>query len=151
MAGVKLLKIKNHLFSTVYPEQRRFIAWLALCAAFAIHIAEEASRHFLDLWNPEVTALGLGALRFTFPVWITLMALALLGLLILSYWVRRGTFWTPLAASIFIILMLSNGVAHLAFSLHERAWMAGAYTSPLLILASLYLWAATASRTSGKP
>lgn len=150
MAGMKLLEIENHLFSTVYPERRRFIAWLALCAAFAVHIAEEASRHFLDLWNPEVTALGLGALRFTFPVWMTLMALAMLGFLILSYWVRRGTFWTPVAAYIFIFLMLSNGFAHLAFSIRERAWMAGAYTSPLLILASIYLWMATARRTSDK-
>jgi Protein of unknown function with HXXEE motif len=150
MAGMKLLEIKNHLLSTVYPERHRFIAWLLLCAALTVHIAEEASRHFLDLWNPEVTALGLGALRFTFPVWITLLALAIVGLLILSYWVRRGTWWTPVAAYTFILLMLSNGVAHLAFSIYERAWMAGAYTSPLLILGSIYLWIATAQRTSDK-
>lgn len=150
MAGVKLLEIKNHLFSTVYPERRRFIAWLVLCAALIVHIGEEASRHFLDLWNPEVTALGMSVLRFTFPVWITLMALAVSGLLILSYWVRRGTFWTPVAAYVFIFLMLSNGVAHLLFAWHERAWMAGAYTSPLLIAASIYLWIATARRRSYK-
>jgi hypothetical protein len=124
----------------VYPERRRFIAWLLLTGVLAVHICEEAARNFLALWNPEVAALGLGALRFTFPVWVTLMALSVAGLLILSYWVRRGTFWTPTAAYIFTLLMLSNGVAHLLFSWHERAWMPGAWTSPLLIAASLYLW-----------
>lgn len=124
----------------MYPERRRYIAWLVLCAVLAVHIGEEASRDFLRLWNPEVTALGMTALRFSFPVWITLMVLAVVGLLILSYWVRRGTWWTIYAAYIFIFLMLSNGLAHLAFSVYEGAWMAGAYTSPLLIVGSIYLW-----------
>ncbi|HLH39390.1 MAG TPA: HXXEE domain-containing protein [Bryobacteraceae bacterium] len=137
---MKLLEIKNHLFSSVYPERRRFIAWLLLCAALAAHIGEEAATGFLELWNPEVASLGFPALRFHFPVWITLLALAVAGLLILSYWVRRGTWWTPAAAYIFILLMLSNGIAHLAFSFHRREMMPGAYTSPLLIAASIFLW-----------
>lgn len=140
MTGMKLLEIKNHLFSSVYPERRRFTAWLLLCAALAAHIGEEAATGFLDLWNPEVASLGLAALRFRFPVWITLLALGVAGLLILSYWVRRGTWWTPAAAYAFIFLTLSNGIAHLAFSLHRRAMMPGAYTSPLLIAASIFLW-----------
>ena len=140
MTGMKLLEIKYHLFSSVYPERRRYIAWLLLCAALAVHIGEEASTGFLNLWNPEVEALGLSALRFTFPVWMTLMALSVVGLLILSYWVRRGTWWTPTAAYTFILLMLSNGLAHLAFSAHRGAMMSGAWTSPLLILGSIYLW-----------
>jgi len=138
MAGMKLLEVKNHVCYSVYP--RRYIAWLLLCAALAVHITDEASTRFLNLWNPEVTALGLGALRFTFPVWITLMVLAVIGLLILSYWVRRGTWWTPFAAYIFILLMLSNGVSHLLFSWREHAWMSGSHTSPLLIAGSIYLW-----------
>lgn len=133
----------------MYPERRRFIAWLLLTGVLAVHISEEAGRNFLALWNPEVDALGLDALRFTFPVWITLMILSVAGLLILSYWVRRVTFWTPLAAYIFTLLMLSNGVAHLLFSWHERAWMAGAWTSPLLIAASVYLWT-TVRRSSDR-
>ena len=149
MTGMKLLEIKYHRFYSVYPEQRRYIAWLLLTGALAIHLAEEAGRNFLGLWNPEVAALGMPALRFTFPVWATLMTLSVAGLLILSYWVRRGTFWTPLAAYIFTLLMLSNGVAHLLFSWRERAWMAGAWTSPLLIAASIYLWI-TVRRPSDK-
>ena len=130
------------------PERRRYIAWLLLCAALAVHVADEASTGFLDLYNPAVTAMGLPALRFTFPVWITLLALAIAGLVILSYWVRRGTWWTVHAGYTFAFLVLANGIAHLSFSIHRHAWMSGAYTSPLLVAASLNLGIATARRTS---
>jgi len=143
-----MLEIKYHLIYLVYPERRRYTAWLLACATLAIHIAEEAARGFLRLWNPEVAALHLSFLRFNFPVWITLLALGVLGLLILSYWVRRGTWWTTGAAYALIFLMLSNGIAHLSFSLRERAWMPGAYSSPLLLLAGINLWMATVRRPS---
>lgn len=130
------------------PERRRYIAWLMLCGAFAAHVADEASTGFLDLYNPAVAAMGLTALQFTFPVWITLLSLAIAGLLILSYWVRRGTWWTVHAGYAFALLMLANGIAHLSFSIHRRAWMSGAYTSPLLVAASLNLGIATVRRNS---
>jgi len=63
------------------PKRRRYIAWLMLCWALAAHVADEASTGFLDLYNPAVTAMGLPALQFGFPVWITLLALAIAGLL----------------------------------------------------------------------
>jgi len=132
----------------VNPERRRYIAWLLLCAALAVHVADEASTGFLDLYNPAVIAMGLPALRFTFPVWITLLALAIVGLVILSYWVRRGTWWTVHAGYTFAFLVLANGIAHLSFSIHRHAWMSGAYTSLLLVAASLNLRIATARRTS---
>lgn len=128
------------------PERRRYIAWLLLCAALCAHVADEASTGFLDLYNPAVTVMGLPALRFTFPVWITLLALGIAGLLILSYWVRSGTWWTVQAGYIFAFLMLANGIAHLSFSIHRGTWMSGAFTSPLLVAASLNLGIAIARR-----
>jgi hypothetical protein len=119
-----------------------------LCGAFAAHVADEASTGFLDLYNPAVAAMGLTALQFTFPVWITLLSLAIAGLLILSYWVRRGTWWTVHAGHAFALLMFANGIAHLSFSIHRRAWMSGAYTSPLLVAASLNLGIATFRQNS---
>ncbi|HTW64984.1 MAG TPA: hypothetical protein VME17_10230 [Bryobacteraceae bacterium] len=133
----------------MYPQRRRYIAWLVLCGVLAVHIGDEASTHFLDLYNPEMAALlGLPGLQFTFPVWIVLLALAVVGLLILSIWVRRGTFWTVQAGYAFAFLMLANGIAHLSFSIYKHAWMSGARTSPPLIAAALYLWYAFAYRTS---
>jgi hypothetical protein len=127
---------------------RPYGAWLLLCAVLAVHIADEASTRFLDLYNPAVVAMGYPALQFKFPIWTTLLALAVVGLLILSYWVRRGVWWTVHAGYVFAFLMLSNGIAHLFFSIHMHAWMSGAYTSPLLIAASLNLWIAIARRPS---
>lgn len=113
---------------------------MALCAILAVHIGDEAANGFVDLWNPAVTAMGLGWLRMGFPVWIGLLALGVAGLLILSIWVRRGTWWTVHAAYIYALLMGSNAAAHLIFSIHRRTWMAGSYTSPVLLAASTALW-----------
>ena len=146
MAGMELLEIKYHLFYSVYPERGRYIAWLLLCVALAVHIADEAATGFLGLWNPEMAALGWRGLQMNFSVWIALLGLGVIGLLILSYWVRRGTWWTVHAGYAFSILMLSNGLAHLGFSMYERAWMPGSYTSPLLVAGSLYLWMAMRAR-----
>lgn len=125
--------------------QRFTRAWLLLCAALAVHIADEARHGFLGLWNPTVRHLRarhpwLVLPTFTFPVWISLLALGLLGFLIVTRWVRRGLKWTVYAAYGFAFLMLSNAVAHLAFSIYKQQWMPGAETSPLLLIASLYLW-----------
>lgn len=140
-----------------HPPAQRYIgshyrAWMLLCAIFAIHITDEASTGFLKLWNPEVLAIRahhpwMIIPAFSFPVWITLLALAVLGFLVLSVWVRRGLPWTVYASYAFIFLMLSNGLAHLGFSIDQKAWMSGAYTSPLLIAGSVYLWIATARRS----
>jgi hypothetical protein len=119
-----------------------------LCWALAAHVADEASTGFLDLYNSAVTAMGLPALQFGFPVWITLLALVIAGLLTPSDWVRRGTWWTVHAGYTFALLMLGNGIAHLSFSIHRRAWMSRAYTSPLLVAASLNLGIATVRRNS---
>jgi hypothetical protein len=136
--------------------KERFNAWLILCAALAIHIADEALSGFLELYNPTVLSIRhshpwMIFPTFTFPVWITLLMLGVAGLLILSIWVRRGTFWTPYAAYAFAFLMLSNALAHLGFSIYKKAWMPGAYTSPLILLGSLYLLRTTARRWPCNP
>jgi hypothetical protein len=108
-----------------------------------MHIGDEAATGFLKLYNPAVVAMGMPSVQMAFPLWITLLGLAVAGLLILSYWVRRGTWWTLHAASVFAFLMFSNALAHLFFSIYRRAWMSGAYTSPLLLAASVGLWRTT--------
>ena len=75
--------------------RKRFTAWLLLTAALAAHIADEATSGFLDLYNPTVRAIRerhpwLPLPTFTFPLWIALLALAVVGLLVLSYCVRCG-------------------------------------------------------------
>ncbi len=132
--------------------RQRYIAWLALTGALALHIADEARNGFLDLYNPTVLAIRerhpwLPIPTFTFPVWIALLILAVIGCLVLSRWVHRDLRWTTYAAYPFAILMLANGLMHLAFSIYKKTWMPGAYTSPLLLAASLYLWWTTGRRS----
>jgi hypothetical protein len=130
------------LTARLYP--RRYRAWLLLCAVLATHIVDEALTGFLDLWNPTVSGIRqrtpwLVLPTFTFPVWIFLLALAVVGFLILSQWVRRGLNWTLPACYAFSALMFANAVAHLGLSVYKGQWMSGAYTSPLLLAASVYL------------
>ena len=145
MAGIERLKIKNHLIVfqckapmiETHPSPQRFNAlfaraWLAMCAILAIHISDEAANGFLNLWNPTVTGIRqrhpwLIVPTFTFPVWIALLILAVIGFLSLTPWVRRGLRWTMYASYAFISLMLSNGLMHLGFSIYKGTWMPGAY------------------------
>ena len=115
-----------------------------MCAVLAVHIADEALTGFLDLYNPTVLAMRqrtpwLILPTFTFPVWISLLALAVIGLLILSHWVNRGLHWTVYASYAFAFLMFANAGAHLGFSIYKAKWMPGAYTSPLLLAAATNL------------
>lgn len=119
-------------------------SWLLLCAVLAAHIADEAFTGFLGPYNS--TILGIRARipwlmlpTFTFPVWISLLSLAVIGLLILSHWVKRGRHWTAYAAYAFASIMLANGIAHLGFSVYKGRWMPGAYTSPFVLAAAVNL------------
>ncbi len=110
----------------------------------AVHIADEAFTGFLNLWNRTVRGLRertswLPIPTFTFVVWISLLALAVIGFLILSRWIGRELRWTIHACYIFAALMFANAVAHLGFSIYKGQWMPGAYTSPLLLAASIHL------------
>ena len=131
--------------------RRHYHAWLLLCVVFAAHVTDEALTGFLDLYNPTVRAMRermpwLIVPTFTFPVWISLLGLAVIALLILSHWVKRDLHWTVYASYAFAFVMLANGVAHLSFSLYKAQWMPGAYTSPVLLAAAVNLWIQTARR-----
>ena len=119
-------------------------SWLLMCAVLAAHIADEAFTGFLGLYNPTVLGIRarvpwLVAPTFTFPVWISLLVMGVIGLLILSRWVKRGLHWTVYASYAFAGIMLANGIAHLGFSVYKGRWMPGAYTSPLVLAAAVNL------------
>jgi hypothetical protein len=131
-------------------------AWLLLCATFAIHIADEAFTGFLDLWNPTVRNMRqhtpwLILPTFTFPVWIALLALAVIGFLILSHWIGRDLRWTIYACYAFAAIMSANAIAHLGFSVYKSQWMSGSYTSPLLLAASIHLLVQASRRAGPRP
>lgn len=127
-------------------------AWLALCFALAIHVADEAATGFLAIYNPTVVAIRetlpwLPLPVFRFETWIAGLIIAILTLFLLSAFVFRGARWTRLAGYFFAIIMLANAVGHTTGTLLGRTTelvrfprpMPGSYSSPLLAAVSIYL------------
>ena len=133
-------------------ESELLISWLLLCAAISVHVFDEATHHFLDVYNPTVqvlrtTAPWLPVPVFTFAVWITGLAVGIAVLLVLSPRLSRGSRWVRHLAYAVGLLMVLNGFQHIVGTIlgHTVAAvrfprpMPGFYSSPVLIVASLYM------------
>jgi hypothetical protein len=127
-------------------------AWLFLCFALAVHVADEALTGFLSIYNPTVAALRekvpwLPIPVFRFDFWLAGLVVAIAVLTLLSVFAFRNARWIRPAAVIFAVVMLSNAFAHTLATLLGRTVpsvrfsgpMPGFYSSPLLFIASVYL------------
>jgi multisubunit Na+/H+ antiporter MnhE subunit len=126
------------------PARKVGRAWLGLCAALALHVLDEALTGFLDVYNPTVLAIRnrwpwLRLPVFEFQEWIVGLILAVVALTALSLFVYRGMRWIKYAGYVFAIIMLANAAAHALTSLAKTRPMPGVYSSPLLLLAAIYL------------
>jgi len=128
------------------PNTHFGLAWAALCAGFAIHVADEALTDFLSVYNPMVRAIRarfpfLPLPTFTFRVWLTGLVLAVGVLASLAPFAIRGAPWMRPIAYAFGIVMAGNGLLHLLGSVYMRKAMPGVYSAPLLLAAAIYLLA----------
>lgn len=127
-------------------------AWLALAAALALHVLDEALTGFLDVYNPTVLALRENAPWlplpvFRFDVWLGGLIAGVLILLLLSKFAFRGAHWLRPPAFVLAVLMLFNGLSHIAATIMGRTVesvrlagpMPGVYSSPVLVAASIWL------------
>ncbi len=119
-------------------------AWLALAAALAIHVADEALTNFLAVYNPTVLKIRarfpwIPLPTFSFRVWIVGLAAAVALMFSLSPVAFRGTRWIVLVALPLSVIMIGNGLGHIGSSLYLRRLMPGVYSSPVLIAASLFV------------
>jgi len=136
---------------------RRFgIAWVLLCAALALHVADEAMTDFLSVYNPSVLAIRerfpfLPLPVFTFELWLAGLCLAVLLLLCLSPLAFRGNRIAVLAAYPLAFLMFLNGLGHVGGSVYLGQWMPGVYSSPFLLCASVYLFVIARKQRSNHP
>jgi hypothetical protein len=124
--------------------QRFGRAWVALAVALALHVADEAANDFLSVYNPSVRAIRerfpfLPLPEFTFSVWLGGLILAVAGLLALSPAAFRGARWLRMLSLPYGVLMLLNGLGHIAGSIYFGRFMPGVYSAPLLLAASVYL------------
>lgn len=135
-----------------FARNRLFWAWLFLCLALALHVADEAATGFLSVYNP--TALALRARApwlplpvFTFRTWLGGLIAADGLLLSLAPLVRRGFRWMRAAAWVLATVMLANSLGHVVGTVFGRTVasvrfprpMPGFYSSPALLAASVYL------------
>jgi hypothetical protein len=149
------------------PHVRLFRAWVLLCLALALHVADEATTGFLSVYNPTVIALRakwawLPLPVFRFDVWLAGLILAVVALLCLSPFALRGARWLRPIAYLFALLMFANGLGHTlgtvfgqtVASVHFPRPMPGFYSSPFLFLASAYLlfalWRTRANRQAAR-
>ncbi len=134
------------------PNAQAFWAWILLCLALALHVADEASTGFLSVYNPTVMALRKSRPWLPFPVfrfgvWLAGLVVANLLLLCLSVFVLRGSRWMRPIGFGFAVIMLANGLGHILGTIMGRTVasirfprpMPGFYSSPFLLLASAYL------------
>lgn len=133
---------------------RHWVAWISLCVALAVHVADEALTDFLALYNPTVLALReryplLPLTTFTFEGWLASLIFAIVALTGVSFFVWKGRWAMRPISYAFAGFMLLNGLLHIAGSFYMGTFMPGVYSSPLLLVASIFLIVRTAdlSRT----
>lgn len=123
-----------------------------MCGALAVHVADEALTGWLDWYNPTVRAIReqypLAVLRillptFTFEIFLSLLIFAVVMLTAASWFVWKGRWAMRPISHVFAVVMLVNGLLHIAHSIYMRELMPGMYTSPLLLVASIALIAYT--------
>ena len=119
-------------------------AWLGLCVALAIHVADEALTDFLSVYNPAVRAMRarfpfLPLPIFTFPVWLGGLIAVTVLLFALAPAAFRGAPGMRPAAYVFGIVMAGNGLLHLVGSVYIRKAMPGVYSAPLILGVAVYL------------
>lgn len=136
-----------------YPRGAPFgKAWLCLCLALLVHVADEALTGFLGVYNPTVTAFHqrvpwLPLPTFEFRTWLAGLLGAVVVLLSLTGFAARGARWLRPLGDVFAAVMIANALGHTAGTLAGRSFfdvptphpMPGFYSSPLLLAASFYL------------
>jgi hypothetical protein len=136
---------------------KRFgIAWLLFAISLGVHVLDEATHDFLSTYNSSVRTIRtrlpfLPLPTFEFRVWLTLLITAIFLSLCLSPFAFRGKSWLqivsrPLGAVVGVL----NATLHISSSIYFHRWMPGVYSSPLLLIAAIYLLASPWVRPSRK-
>ena len=134
------------------PSRRWGFAWLTLCAALAFHVADEATSDFLGLWNPLVASIRgrlpwLPLPTFSFDLWLAGLVVVIATLTALSFFVFRGARWMRPPAIVLAVLMIGNGLGHVAASVWLARPAPGVFSSPLLVIAAGWLLILTRQRS----
>jgi len=139
------------------------LAWLLLCLSFCAHVADEAFTGFLNVYNPTVIAMRARLAWFPMPTfefrqWLVGLVVANLILLALTPFAYRNARGLRPLAYFFAGVMLLNGTGHTVFTVLGRTVASvqfprpapGFYSSPFLLITSIYLFARLRASRSAK-
>jgi hypothetical protein len=129
------------------------LAWVLLCLAFCVHVADEALTGFLSVYNPTVIAMRARLGWFPMPTfeyreWLVGLILVNLILLALTPFAYRNARGLRPLAYFFAGIMLINGMGHTIFTVLGQTVppvrfprpAPGFYSSPFLLITSSYLF-----------
>jgi hypothetical protein len=141
------------------------LAWLLLSIALCVHVSDEALTGFLAVYNPTVLAMRAQYPWFPMPTfgfreWLGDLIPACVVLLALTPLAYRNARWLRPFAYFFAVMMFLNGMGHTVFTVLGRTVASvqfprpapGFYSSPLLLVTSVYLFVRLcATRTHKSP
>lgn len=127
-------------------------AWICLCLATAIHVADEALTGFLGVYNPTVSAMRerwgwFPMPSFAYRKWLLeLMGGIVVALLLTPLAYRGSRIIRPIAWALSVTMILNAGghtlatiLGHTVESVRFPRPAPGFYSSPLLLIAAIYL------------
>jgi uncharacterized protein with HXXEE motif len=119
-----------------------------------LHIIDETLNGFLPVYNETILKIrastGIPFPTFSFPYWFTALIFVDVWLLFLSRYASRGKRVMILLAYPFAIIMLANGLGHLAGTVYLQQWIPGIITAPFLVYGSVDLFLAALKMNTGK-
>jgi hypothetical protein len=123
---------------------RNAIVWLLMVSAVALHVVDEALTGFLPFYNAQVVALRarfgfFPAPTFTFPLWITGLAVAVAIGAALTPIVARGGTVIRVVCGTLALLMVGNACGHTLGSLYFGRLLPGLWSSPVLFVTSAWM------------
>lgn len=126
-------------------------AWVGMAVAIGLHVADEALTGFLAIYNPTVVEARqrwswFTMPTFTFRTWLAGL-IAVILLLIISPMAFRNVRWIPPVGYVVSVLMIVNALGHTLATILGRTFAdvrfarpaPGFYSSPVLVIASVYL------------
>ena len=126
--------------------------WFALSVALALHVIDEASTGFLNIYNPTVTAMRerwgwFPMPTFQFREWLVGLIVAVAICFALTPLAARNVRCLRPFAWLYAVIMFFNGVGHTLVTIlgHTVAGITvarpapGFYSSPLLLIGSVWM------------
>lgn len=137
---------------TTHSNHRVGMAWILICVAIALHVADEAINGFLNIYNPTVLALReeLGwwpMPTFTFDMWLAALVTGIGILAALTPFAFRNVVWMrSILCFCSIVLCIGNACVHTLATIfgqtvstvHFSRPAPGFYSSPVLLFAAIY-------------